>query len=607
MGNYLDKYVTVQLGVNDPPSDMTITFPVFKSGTAGSGEIFTVSTGAFIFAWSYNGQTGADSLFSDTELQWLHDNVDTGIPSSLASVIESINPNTTTSSWVSVWFITGSESHFYAMCPKKDFNGYWSPTFRFVDPLATAGQMQRWLETWGTPYDFGAYYALSGMYKHGFDSSDDFSWVKCAEALVNKQKINLGSLQINPDRENGFLYNLIAYDSVRSPLYIAGRGGSYPTIYYPPGTMNVWDITEKCSLIGETTPSDNPFEFLPTDAATDPKGGNGNYNNGTDDIDFSDPDTDITVTALSSGFLTAYKVNSGILSRLGDAMWADADIIRDIFGGDIMGSIVSLTILPIEPTAGASQNIKLANWDTTIPAPVITKQYVTVDMGTLVFNEYHSSYLDYAPNTKAEIYLPFIGERQLDIDDIMDASLHLKYQIDVLTGACVAQLKVTKKNTGGKHISELNSVMYSWDGNVANNMPLSGQSYANLYSAMVGGIGAALAVGISGGAAAPVVGAVSSAANILGSSKPTINRSGNLGGGTGLLSVQKPYITLSRPVQSIAPSALALTGFPSNVGGQLSNFSGFIKINKIDLDNIACTAEEAEEIRRLMAGGVYVD
>lgn len=607
MANYLDKYVSIKLGVNDPPSDMNITFPVFKSGTAGSGEIFSVSTGAFIFAWSYNGETGADSLFSDAELQWLHDNVSSNIPPSLASVTSAINPNTTTASWVSVWFITGGESHFYLMSPKKDFNGYWHGTFDIVQPLATAGQMQRWLETWGTPFDFGEYYAVGGMYKHGFDPDVDFSWVKCAEALVNKQKITLGALQINPDRENGFLYNLISYDSVRSPLYIAGRGGNYPTIQYPAGSMDIDDITEECTLIGETTPSDNPFDFLPTDAATDPKGGNGNYNNGTDDIDFTDPDSDITVTALSSGFLTAYKVNSSILSSLGNAMWQDADIIRDIFGGDIMGAIVSLSILPIIPTAGASQNIKLANWDTNISAPVISKQYVTVDMGSLIFNEYHSSYLDYAPNTKAEIYLPFIGERQLDIDDIMDATLQLKYQIDVLTGACVAQLKVTKHNTGGKHISELSSVMYSWDGNVANNMPLSGQSFANLYSAMVGGIGAALAVGISGGAAAPVVGAVSSAANILGSSKPTINRSGNLGGGTGLLSVQKPYITLSRPVQSIAPSALALTGYPSNVGGQLSNFSGFIRINKIDLDNIACTEEEAEEIRRLMAGGVYVD
>lgn len=605
MPKSLKEYVSFTFQ-NCPFDDDTVIFPVFQS-SGEDGEVFSIlESGIYAIAWrdidfEAGSAANVSCRYSDAQLQWLHDNVSSTIPASQAAM-EAYLPVITTALQnrvISIWAFTGDADHIYSQAFRPNTNA----VNHIFSTANRPSNMVKYLTNTAYPGDFGSSIAIGGVYPWAKDANT--SWVKAANCLAYNYTYNDGGESTSRSRPSGLLYNFAAL-TWNTPLYIAVYK-DFPLIvpdYYGGASE---EITNKINVGEVIPPTDDPFDTLPSEALTDPKGGNGNYNNGTDDIDFSDPDTDITVTALSSGFLTAYKVNSGILSRLGDAMWADADIIRDIFGGDIMGSIVSLTILPIEPTAGASQHIKLANWDTNISAPVITKQYVTVDMGSLIFNEYFSSYLDYAPNTKAEIYLPFIGERQLDIDDIMDASLHLKYQIDVLTGACVAQLKVTKKNTGGKHISELNSVMYSWDGNVANNMPLSGQSFANLYSAMVGGIGAALAVGISGGAAAPVVGAVSSAANILGSSKPTINRSGNLGGGTGLLSVQKPYVTLSRPVQSIAPSALALTGYPSNVGGQLSNFSGFIKINKIDLDNIACTAEEAEEIRRLMAGGVYVD
>ena len=64
---------------------------------------------------------------------------------------------------------------------------------------------------------------------------------------------------------------------------------------------------------------------------------------------------------------------------------------------------------------------------------------MTVQTTGLVVPHKYNSYLDYAPYTKAEIFLPFIGFCPLNINDIMGKSVDITYNIDLLSGVCTAR------------------------------------------------------------------------------------------------------------------------------------------------------------------------
>ena len=61
-----------------------------------------------------------------------------------------------------------------------------------------------------------------------------------------------------------------------------------------------------------------------------------------------------------------------------------------------------------------------------------------LDLGVVNLHEIFGSYLDYAPNIKAYIWLPFCGMFEIPINAFMGGGLELKYIIDLLSGSCTA-------------------------------------------------------------------------------------------------------------------------------------------------------------------------
>ena len=53
---------------------------------------------------------------------------------------------------------------------------------------------------------------------------------------------------------------------------------------------------------------------------------------------------------------------------------------------------------------------------------------------------------DYNPHTTVSLYLPFIGIVPLNVDDVMRATITVKYGVDVFTGACLAMVEVSRDN-----------------------------------------------------------------------------------------------------------------------------------------------------------------
>lgn len=73
-------------------------------------------------------------------------------------------------------------------------------------------------------------------------------------------------------------------------------------------------------------------------------------------------------------------------------------------------------------------------------------QKQTIEMGLLNLPEIFGSYLDYAPNITAQIWLPFCGMYQIPINAFMGGQLRLQYVVDLLSGSCTAYLFGTDRH-----------------------------------------------------------------------------------------------------------------------------------------------------------------
>ena len=69
--------------------------------------------------------------------------------------------------------------------------------------------------------------------------------------------------------------------------------------------------------------------------------------------------------------------------------------------------------------------------------------------------------MDYSEYTRIQIYLPFSGIHDLAPEDVQGSDLEVKYNIDVLTGDCVINVKCGQ------------SVLYKFTGNMKLTIPIT--------------------------------------------------------------------------------------------------------------------------------------
>lgn len=359
------------------------------------------------------------------------------------------------------------------------------------------------------------------------------------------------------------------------------------------------------TVYGETIyDMSNPYG---EDGTSTTGGGDGTLPAGGEGLDFVDP-TDIpelpTLSSVATGFITMYNPTSGQLSLLGDFLWSgqfDLDTYKKLFA-DPMQGIIGLGIVPCLPSVLGTKNIKFGNVDTGVNCNYLASQYATVNCGSVNIQKYVGSFMDYSPYVKISMFLPYIGFVNLGTDDIMGGSINVVYHIDVLTGDCVAFIK---HNTKG--------VLYAYHGNCLTNVPVSGQNYANAlknYYESVSGIIPATTNGATGGPAGAIGGAIAgtlqSASNVILNSKPTFQRSGNIGGSAGIMGVQKPFLIIERPNISVPDNVQHFAGQTCNITANLGACTGFTVVDSVHLNGISATTQELKEIESLLKGGVIL-
>lgn len=356
-------------------------------------------------------------------------------------------------------------------------------------------------------------------------------------------------------------------------------------------------------IIDDDPYQDDPNEGGDKPGAKDP-GGKGDHDNTSDVIDIPTlPINDV----LSTGLVSLYSPTSGQVRALASAMFSQniLDQLKYIMENPI-DFIISLHFVPIIPSLGGSQAITLGNVNTGVSATIVTSQYVECSFGSVTIGEYWGAFSDYS-DTEVSIYLPYIGFRSLNIQDIMGATVTLVYHVDVLTGALQAMVKCVKSGKAGS----LSSVEYTFSGNFVSSIPFQGSHYANVLGSLIGMgevIGGAMAIGGTGGAAAPVVAGKmeSGAMAALNGLKQQVERSGSTQTTPGSLGVQEAYIVVQRPIQVTPDNFGKLTGYGSMVGRSLGFFNGLTVVTDARVNISRATDGEKKEILSMLKQGVVV-
>lgn len=417
----------------------------------------------------------------------------------------------------------------------------------------------------------------------------------------------------------GVVFHNTTNDSYVASLYYACTckyGNTYQARYYgflrTSTDLNDWNNLFMPDL---ETPPIGDSDDTDTGSPSGGGGGGGSGNVGGDTIeDDGLPD----ISAVSSGLMTVYQPSILQLQSLGSFLWSDSfdlNSFKKLFN-DPFDSIFGLSIIPVTPATTGNRSVYFGNIDTGVSMPVVSSQWYSIDMGTVSLNEIYGSAMDYDPNTQVSIYLPFIGMRNLNTVDVMASTIHLIYKFDVLTGSCVAQLYVNhsaRSNSAGDFSSwtKNQGFLYSFEGQCAVNIPLSGQDFTNTIRSAIGAVGmtaSALTSMATGHAALGVAALAMGTANLgIQSNTSIVERSGHLSGSQALLDQTTPALIVIRPHRAKPSKYYALRGLPSQTYAKLSDCSGYTMIAEgQDIKASGATDSELEEITRLLEGGVYL-
>lgn len=289
----------------------------------------------------------------------------------------------------------------------------------------------------------------------------------------------------------------------------------------------------------------------------------------------------------ASSLWSIYNPTLEQVNQFGSWLWSSnfVEQLKKLFS-DPMQAIIGLHKVYSPVQTSGQGTIKCGYLDSGVTSKLVSEQYITVDCGSVDLQEYFGNVFDYPPYTEVSIYLPFIGIRQLDPSDVMRSTISVKYRIDVLTGACLAEVNVQRDAAGG--------TLYTFSGDAAVRYPVSSGSYMGIVSGLIG-----VATSVVSGNILPALGGVTRL-------HTNVERSGSFTGNSGAMGSKVPYLIISRPQTAMADKFETLSGYPSNTYTMLSDCKGFTQVQYCHVENLSATETEKKEIERLLKEGVIL-
>ena len=304
----------------------------------------------------------------------------------------------------------------------------------------------------------------------------------------------------------------------------------------------------------------------------------------------------VAPTGSASALWTVYNPTQAQLNSFGAWLWSSnfIDQVLKLFNNP-MQSIIGVHKIFASPSISGSNNITVGYLDSGVSANVVGAQYTTINCGSVKVHEQFGNVFDY-DETQVRLYLPFIGIVQLDTADVMRGSVSVVYHVDVITGACLAEVKVTRDGGGG--------TLYQFSGDAAVRYPISSGSYMGVVSGVLGVVGGIASGIMSGGATLPM--AAGAIAGGLSGAKTQVQHSGSFAGNAGAMGGKKPYLIIERPQSAVADGYGAYQGTGANNIASVGAMSGYFKMTDIHTAGIMGASEEeiASIVQTLESGAI---
>lgn len=313
-------------------------------------------------------------------------------------------------------------------------------------------------------------------------------------------------------------------------------------------------------------------------------------------------------------FNRCYAVNAVELQALSNYLWNVDESTFDkilkglqLIGVNPIDAIISVILFPFEIATGASSNIRIGVVDTSITGVKIDYTSVRVfDLGTCYFYRKYKNYLDYEPYTTASLYIPYVGVIPISVAEFTKKYINVKMAVDLLTGS--GQVVVY---AGGIPVIYRNCKIGCQIAVTGQDSSRIASNYINAVSELASGV-----AGVAGGIASKnAMGAIGSAANIAKggldfytAGNVPIESRGCDSPQCGFFMPQRCYLIVNRPrVYEINESIYAKSvGIACYETGNIGSFHGFSKFENVKLDISVATEEEKEQIKALLASGVYL-
>lgn len=320
-----------------------------------------------------------------------------------------------------------------------------------------------------------------------------------------------------------------------------------------------------------------------------------------------------TLTPIDAGLFSLYSPTVSQMRNLADFLWTDfggsgttvEQVLEEVVEAlkrsvsNPLNSMLGLSIIASQGLSkGSDSSVHVGFWDTGVSMTRLTKQYFTVDCGSLSFSPVcGNTFLDYAPYSKFMIYLPYVGMRLLDANDVVGHTISVRYRGDCVSGALVC------------YVIRDGSVIQEHTGNCALNIPLTADSWAETISAvgqLISGTVSGSVSGAAGGAAGGLVRGAASVATNPSAFSPQVSHTGAVSGAAGHLGSQKPFILREAVRFHNTANFNSIIGYPSYYYRQLGDCLGFTQCLEVHLSHTPCTGEELKEIEELLKKGVII-
>lgn len=417
------------------------------------------------------------------------------------------------------------------------------------------------------------------------------SWYNLTEQLIRASKIINKVTAKSGTKDN-------SYD-------IAGVGSIAKN---PNRVLTIEDLEEAISKVGtaDLVGTNTAEKVIPFDTTTDKTiAGDIPISDAIEDLDNSLPVINPIPSlpeyvdggsSTNSLFKMYHVTTSAQLPQLASILW-DENLISQLqkWISNPMDYIVSLQAFPINPIDGDMEEVKIGSFATNLSMKKVANQFMTYSCGSVRVDKKFFNFLDTI--TTIDIYLPFIGIFPLNTTQVMGGKLSVDYQIDFLSGSCVANIRLIKDNQ--------NVIIATNSGNLSAVLPLSSRDFSNVYGALIGTVGGAIgtAVGFASGNVAMGTASALGTLNNISGFRQGVRNSGAINGNSGLLNYKKPFLIINRPIPKIPNNYGHSVGFLDNTERYLNQVSGFSKFTNVDLSSVTLTELEKDRIKQKLEDG----